>query len=518
MRSRLISGLVALAFTTSCATTRPPPPEQEPARPLPPPPAALTPQASALFALITEEQGNSGVVIDLDAFEQLGFSFRGGAGDLPLAELAIPVLTFAGADDEDGEEAVRLAVALSVLQRWAHWPQVHRIGVVATSLPALLGSGQPKLSKVVLVLAVDQSAAQSRELIAGLLSLTRVLAQKDQLSGVVSRGADLCVEGDSLDEGFCLRTGEGYLMVGAPLALEAFGSPPPTAPRAAPSTPVMIHGRVDLGEAGRFQLLLTGRDAVKLSARVESNNPRFLQQLEQKVQQGLAEYDQSVLRNRTQVKAQLEHLQRALAKDPSAPASLKQSADQLTSEAIADPRGYLAQIRRSVQVARTEQALQLEATVPAPAVKEAADKLGGQASIATLGVLAAIAVPNFIKFQCRSKQAEAKALLQSAASAQRAFAAKKKRWGKSLAEIGFEPPSDTRYNYCYAGDCYGCTSEECKKVPIAESPCRTHSSAGKTLKAGFEICAYGDVDDDGDFDVWVIDQDRKLENPSNDCD
>jgi len=41
--------------------------------------------------------------------------------------------------------------------------------------------------------------------------------------------------------------------------------------------------------------------------------------------------------------------------------------------------------------------------------------------VAIIGILAAIAIPNFIKFQARSKQSEAKANLKAVFTAQKAF-------------------------------------------------------------------------------------------------
>ena len=41
--------------------------------------------------------------------------------------------------------------------------------------------------------------------------------------------------------------------------------------------------------------------------------------------------------------------------------------------------------------------------------------------VAIIGILAAIAIPNFIKFQCRSKQSEAKSQLKSMYVAQESY-------------------------------------------------------------------------------------------------
>src|SRR5258706_12920028 len=69
---------------------------------------------------------------------------------------------------------------------------------------------------------------------------------------------------------------------------------------------------------------------------------------------------------------------------------------------------------------------------------------------AIIGILAAIAVPNFIKFQARSKQAEARSNLKAAFTSQRAFYAGKDRYSSIPLEVGFQPERNNRYAYFFA--------------------------------------------------------------------
>ena len=57
--------------------------------------------------------------------------------------------------------------------------------------------------------------------------------------------------------------------------------------------------------------------------------------------------------------------------------------------------------------------------------------------VAIIGILAAIAVPNFIKFQCRAKQSEAKANIKSIYVMQESFRAEQ---DSPFAEIIIRPP------------------------------------------------------------------------------
>src|ERR1700750_2765828 len=67
--------------------------------------------------------------------------------------------------------------------------------------------------------------------------------------------------------------------------------------------------------------------------------------------------------------------------------------------------------------------------------------------VAIIGILAAIAIPNFIKFQARSKQSEAKANLKSLFTAERAFFQEKDKYSPYVGEVGFSPERNNRYAY-----------------------------------------------------------------------
>jgi len=67
--------------------------------------------------------------------------------------------------------------------------------------------------------------------------------------------------------------------------------------------------------------------------------------------------------------------------------------------------------------------------------------------VAIIGILAAIAIPNFVKFQARSKQSEAKANLKAMFTAEKAYAAEKDKFSNLTGEIGFSPERNNRYAY-----------------------------------------------------------------------
>lgn len=70
--------------------------------------------------------------------------------------------------------------------------------------------------------------------------------------------------------------------------------------------------------------------------------------------------------------------------------------------------------------------------------------------VAIIGILAAIAIPNFIKFQARSKQGEAKANLKAWFTTERAFLQEKDRYDPDIKIIGYAPERGNRYAYYFA--------------------------------------------------------------------
>jgi type IV pilus assembly protein PilA len=100
--------------------------------------------------------------------------------------------------------------------------------------------------------------------------------------------------------------------------------------------------------------------------------------------------------------------------------------------------------------------------------------------VAIIGILAAIAIPNFMNYQCKAKQAEAKTLLGNVRVAQEAYNAEHDTYGSTLASIGFAAKGDTRYSITTSG--------------------------GSTFTATATATINGNPDE------WTINQDGELEN------
>ncbi|MFL5429513.1 MAG: type IV pilin protein [Myxococcales bacterium] len=68
-------------------------------------------------------------------------------------------------------------------------------------------------------------------------------------------------------------------------------------------------------------------------------------------------------------------------------------------------------------------------------------------TVGIAGLLAAVALPNFARFQARSKQSEAKVNLKAMFTAQKAFVSERDRFSTLAAEMGFSPERNNRYAY-----------------------------------------------------------------------
>jgi type IV pilus assembly protein PilA len=126
--------------------------------------------------------------------------------------------------------------------------------------------------------------------------------------------------------------------------------------------------------------------------------------------------------------------------------------------------------------------------------------------VAIIGILAAIAIPNFLNYQLKSKTAEAKVNLGAIATSQeswraendsyiacgaypKAYGPSKQTWTKANAgnftSIGFAPSGDVYYQY---------------EVPAAN-----------VSTTAFRATATGDLDDDGTDGGFLIDETRNFQ-------
>lgn len=512
---RLSLTVLLAALWMSCTTTPPSPPA-------PPPPSPLSPEAAAVFARAEAAGPGAALVVNLDAFENLGLAGKGFTMH-QLATVATAVLSqLAAGEGSEAQLFARGAVVSALLREWAKWPSVRRIAFLVPSDRFIAGGSEVFPQVAVGALAVDEGSPDNAQLLSSVVALVRAVSEDLTREGtevrVSLRGQDLCVESAEVGMPICVRPKRGLMLFGSPTALSAFEALPPViAPAAAAGeAPLLVGLRADLGSKGRGRLTFTGRDSVRLALNLEGVAARDVGIIDALVKKAITDYDTHQAEVRQRIAAGLSEVQRSIAQDAAAPASLKQASTGLTAERVVDEKGYWAQTRQSLQVSSTQDSFSLSLTIPAGAVKDLADQMStGGTTVAMIGVMAAIAIPNFMKFDARSKQSEVKANLKSAFTAQRVYFQERDRWGRTFEEIGFLPEPGRRYTYCMGKQCLPCDKEGCKVAP-PPSPCQGLTSVGKGPQEGFSICAYGNLDSDDTWDVWVIDQKGEPENLNND--
>lgn len=72
--------------------------------------------------------------------------------------------------------------------------------------------------------------------------------------------------------------------------------------------------------------------------------------------------------------------------------------------------------------------------------------------VAIIGILAAVAIPNFQRFQVKARQSEARADLSAIFTAEKAFYQEWQQYFADLGEVGYFPEGAFRYEHGFAAD------------------------------------------------------------------
>ena len=135
--------------------------------------------------------------------------------------------------------------------------------------------------------------------------------------------------------------------------------------------------------------------------------------------------------------------------------------------------------------------------------------------VAIIGILAAIAIPNFLRFQAKSKQSEAKTNLGGIFTAETAYFGEHNFYG-NFAQIAWAPQGTARYTYISGG--YTGTAAAPADLPSNtdnagfSTPPYTPTSTPTRNDNAFLSVAVGNIDNDGTTDEWTMNELRALVN------
>jgi type IV pilus assembly protein PilA len=142
--------------------------------------------------------------------------------------------------------------------------------------------------------------------------------------------------------------------------------------------------------------------------------------------------------------------------------------------------------------------------------------------VAIIGILAAIAIPNFLKYQAKSRQSEAKTNLGGIFVAETSFFGERAGYG-NFQDVGFAlAGSSNRYTYRVGGafGTYGASgnSDGVDRIPQGVGTCceAEGTPAAATSVNGFTATASANLDTDVPLDQWhVNDVKQNLQTPDN---
>lgn len=132
--------------------------------------------------------------------------------------------------------------------------------------------------------------------------------------------------------------------------------------------------------------------------------------------------------------------------------------------------------------------------------------------VAIIGILAAIAIPNFMTYQAKARQSEAKVGLGGIfTSATSYFAEQNSFVVPNAAAVGYAVAGSPKYTFSYGGFSFAPNGSTFATCP---APNTVNPSAASATE--FTAGARGNIDGDAACDEWTINTSRTLVNDIND--
>ncbi len=145
--------------------------------------------------------------------------------------------------------------------------------------------------------------------------------------------------------------------------------------------------------------------------------------------------------------------------------------------------------------------------------------------VAIIGILAAIAIPNFLKYQAKSKQSEAKTNLKGIFTAEISYFGENNGYGTTFDQIGFGLAGADPSTGIGGSKAYSFTLDNSTYIGVAAAgPTGTITwgsyTPGVATGAGvapfFTAGAAGNIDSDATNDTWAVNANNVLTNITND--
>ena len=127
-------------------------------------------------------------------------------------------------------------------------------------------------------------------------------------------------------------------------------------------------------------------------------------------------------------------------------------------------------------------------------------------TVAIMGILAAIAIPNFMKFQARARQTEAKDNLKAIFVASKSMFAERDKLNCGFC--GWAPEGNNRYAYHAHNGSGEVTKKNFDDADMTSS--NTEAAAVMVNLGTFTSNAIGNIDSDAFLDAWMINDRNNL--------